>query len=190
MTKDDRFKDLSFVAGPPHFRFYAGTPLVTEDRINIGSVFILDDKVRDGLDDDEKEFLGTMGTVIIGYLRTNREASLGRKGVRLTQSVRLFGEGRVSFVLGSQATNGASKSTPAPTESKTVLNDSESTNESMASVESAKIGSGGSKHSKESLHSIHSSVSLPAIRQAAQKPHTNAERHTLATFLIVSTQFF
>ena len=46
LSADERFKDLPFVTGPPKFRFYAGTCLRTKRGINIGSLFVIDDKVR------------------------------------------------------------------------------------------------------------------------------------------------
>lgn len=46
LTADDRFKNLPFVAGEPHFRYYCGVPLKTKNGVNIGSLFALDDKVR------------------------------------------------------------------------------------------------------------------------------------------------
>jgi hypothetical protein len=47
LPKDSRFKDLGFVAGDPYFKYYCGVPLRTKKGINIGSIFALDDKVRE-----------------------------------------------------------------------------------------------------------------------------------------------
>ena len=47
LTEDERFNTLPFVTGPPHFRYYCGVPLRTKKGISIGSLFALDDKVRD-----------------------------------------------------------------------------------------------------------------------------------------------
>ena len=182
LAKDDRFKTLPFVVDPPHFRFYAGTPLVTNDGVNIGSVYVLDDKPRDGLDEDEKEFLGTMATVCISYLRTNREAVLRRKGVRLTQSVRLFGEGRISFVLGAQPSMPGTKPNPA------IPNDLDSKpaeitdGESIAS-DNLSLSAAASQASGRGSSDFRATFSLPI--PTSEEPHLarfDAERSTLKAF--------
>jgi hypothetical protein len=175
MTRDERFNTLPFVKGHPHFRFYAGTPLTTERGVNIGSVFVLDDKPRNGLDDDEKEFLGTMSTVCMSYLRITREALLRRKGARLTQSVRHFGEGRISFVLGPPLTMAGAKygsAVPEVFESKNYA-DTESNSDTISFTAIS------SKGSKDSL----TTASLPSFRRNIQPTHAPAERHTIAAFV-------
>jgi GAF domain-containing protein len=47
LAQDPRFDQLDFVQGPPHFKYYCGVPLRTKRGIDIGSLFALDDKVRD-----------------------------------------------------------------------------------------------------------------------------------------------
>lgn len=60
LSKDERFNQLPFVSGPPYMKFYGGTPIVTKRGIPIGSLFVIDDRVRLGLTPDEVHFMGTM----------------------------------------------------------------------------------------------------------------------------------
>jgi hypothetical protein len=54
LTKDDRFKELPFVTAKPFFKYYCGVPLITKSGIPIGSLFALDDKVREPIGRTEK----------------------------------------------------------------------------------------------------------------------------------------
>lgn len=47
LTKDPRWKDNQFVTSAPYFRYYCGLPLRTENDINIGALFLLDNRPRD-----------------------------------------------------------------------------------------------------------------------------------------------
>lgn len=50
LSKDNRFAHLPIVDGSlASYKFYAGTPIATSRGINIGSFFLFDDRVRDGL---------------------------------------------------------------------------------------------------------------------------------------------
>ncbi|MDP1811963.1 MAG: GAF domain-containing protein [Sediminibacterium sp.] len=42
LSKDDRFKDISFVANEPNCSYYFGIPLQTSDGFNLGSLCLLD----------------------------------------------------------------------------------------------------------------------------------------------------
>lgn len=98
LGEDEQYRNLPFVKGDPHFRFYAGTPLTTDTKINIGSFFILDKKPHDGLSDTEREIMGSIGTLIMDYLRVSRQASEGRRAARLSRGLACFVEGSSSFV--------------------------------------------------------------------------------------------
>lgn len=93
MSKDDRYASLPFVQGEPGFRFYAGTPLTTETKINIGCFFVLDTQPRSGLTDAEKETLGSLGIIIMDYLKISRQAHEGRRATRLSRGLSCFVEG-------------------------------------------------------------------------------------------------
>ncbi|KAJ5520057.1 CheY-like superfamily [Penicillium fimorum] len=98
MAENERYKDLSFVAKDPNFRFFAGTPLTTEKNINLGCFFVLDKKPRDGLTPLEKDTLGSISMLVVDYLKVCRQASEGRRAARLSRGLSYFVEGSSSFV--------------------------------------------------------------------------------------------
>lgn len=73
LSKDERFCRLPYVAGAPHFRYYAGTPLIARSGIPIGSVFVIDDRPRGPPTKFEIEFLGIMAHNVMEYLEMRRE---------------------------------------------------------------------------------------------------------------------
>jgi signal transduction histidine kinase/DNA-binding NarL/FixJ family response regulator len=68
LTKDRRFNTLDFISGPPNFRSYVGVPLRTRSGINIGSLFIIDSKLRAPTTRSERQFLGVMADNIMQHL--------------------------------------------------------------------------------------------------------------------------
>lgn len=50
--KDERFFDSPMVTGPPHIRFYVGSPLISSDGNCVGTLCMLDTKPRNLSDDD------------------------------------------------------------------------------------------------------------------------------------------
>lgn len=97
LTQDARYKDLPFVKGDPNFRFYAGTPLTTESKINVGCLFVLDTKPHTEFSEIDKETMGTMGMLIMDYLMVSRQASEGRRAARLSRGLNLFIDRKSSF---------------------------------------------------------------------------------------------
>ena len=85
------------MAGPPHFRFYAGTCLTTKKGINIGSLFIIDDKVRPELTPSQVDFLGTVAGIIMKNLELNQEAEERRRSLKMSGALNAFQEGRISI---------------------------------------------------------------------------------------------
>ncbi|OAL04580.1 hypothetical protein IQ06DRAFT_98983 [Phaeosphaeriaceae sp. SRC1lsM3a] len=65
LSKDVRFDSLDFVSGPPHFKHYAGVPLRTRNGVNIGSIFVINRRIRPALTAKEWRILdvGTQAAV-------------------------------------------------------------------------------------------------------------------------------
>ncbi|KAL8860062.1 MAG: hypothetical protein Q9178_003611 [Gyalolechia marmorata] len=113
LSKDERFNQLSFVTGDPHFMFYAGTPLTTKNGVNIGSLFVLDTKVRPKLSSTQERFLGSIAATIMGHMEVNREAEERSKVLRMAKGLNAFVEGRSSFSTDGGQSDG--KTTPVAT---------------------------------------------------------------------------
>jgi hypothetical protein len=94
LSKDDRFSNLPYVAGSPHFRFYAGTPLLTRDNVPIGSVFVIDDRPRGPPTKFEIDFLGVMAQNVMEYLEMRRESELRKRSEIMSKGLAAFVAGR------------------------------------------------------------------------------------------------
>lgn len=94
LSKDERFNELPFVTGPPFFKFYAGTPLTTKKGINIGSLFIIDNEVREPLNTNQELFLGTVASTVMKHMETTSEAVERKKVTRLSLGMNAFVEGK------------------------------------------------------------------------------------------------
>ncbi|KAL1649325.1 hypothetical protein SLS61_006433 [Didymella pomorum] len=90
LSQDLRFNTLSFIAGPPHFRYYAGVPLRTSRGINIGSIYILDSKVRPALNPSEKAFLGVMADNVIQHLEMSRDKKDRQRTFKMNECLSAF----------------------------------------------------------------------------------------------------
>lgn len=98
LTKDEQFKLLPFVTGPPLLKFYAGVPLITRRGIPIGSLFIVDDRVRISLSDDEINFMGTMAGTIMKHIDMVRQVEEHRRGMKMNRGLASLVEGRGELV--------------------------------------------------------------------------------------------
>ncbi|CAI7587000.1 unnamed protein product [Penicillium pancosmium] len=111
LEREERFRKLPFVQGEPHSRFYAGTPLTSDSNINLGCLFVLDPEPREGLNDFEKDILGTVAATAMEYLQMSRQAVEGRRALRLSQGLRLFVDGNSSFAQNVPVSRSNSSST-------------------------------------------------------------------------------
>ena len=66
-TQDERFAEYASVTGEPHFRFYAGVPLVSAEGYALGSLCVLDTKPRQ-LNDSQLEALKRLGRQVMSCL--------------------------------------------------------------------------------------------------------------------------
>jgi signal transduction histidine kinase len=144
LSKDERFNELSFVTGSPFLRFYAGVPLITKRGIPIGSLFIVDDRVWDGLSKETIHFMGTMATTIMKHLEMAREVEEHRRGMKMSRGLASFVEGRSQLI-----------------EAEADADDGEGTK--IAGQFETDIGIGRTRSkagsTKESIHSVVGSVS-------------------------------
>ncbi len=78
-SKDHRFAEAPVVAGPPHFRFYAGAPLVTPSGSRIGSLCVLDTEPQAGFSVTNQEILSDLAVTVVELLEARtREIELSR----------------------------------------------------------------------------------------------------------------
>jgi signal transduction histidine kinase/CheY-like chemotaxis protein len=103
LIESKRYKKLKFIENNPEFRFYAGTPLTTENKINVGCFFVLDTKPRNGLTTSEKGIMGSLATLVVDYMKTCRQASEGHRAARLSRGLSYFVEGSSSFLDGIES---------------------------------------------------------------------------------------
>lgn len=109
LAKDPRFCNLPYVAAKPNFRFYAGTPLVTRDNIPIGSVFVIDDRVRGPPTKFEIDYLGVIAQDVMEYLEMRRESEMRMRTEVMTQGMAAFLEGKSSMLQFSEANSSDGK---------------------------------------------------------------------------------
>ncbi|GAB7326538.1 hypothetical protein MBLNU13_g10524t2 [Cladosporium sp. NU13] len=81
--EDQRFCDRPYVKKAPHARFYAGVPIQTPNGARIGAYCVLDDKPRDGVSDDEVDFLKHMADLVMRHLGKLRESAEFGRGAKM-----------------------------------------------------------------------------------------------------------
>jgi hypothetical protein len=98
LSKDERFNELPFVTGSPFLKYYAGVPLITKRGIPIGSLFVVDSRVRPDLSPLEINFMGTMAMTIMKHLEMVRGVEEHRRGMKMSRGLASFVEGRAELV--------------------------------------------------------------------------------------------
>lgn len=80
--EDERFRKNPFVLDDPHIRFYAGAPLVAENGLVIGTLWIGDTHARTDFNPSKAEQLKTMADIVMSELELRREISARRQAQR------------------------------------------------------------------------------------------------------------
>jgi EAL domain-containing protein (putative c-di-GMP-specific phosphodiesterase class I)/GGDEF domain-containing protein len=73
-TRDPRFADNPFVVGEPGIRFYAGAPIKTPEGHHLGTLCVLDTRLRPDFQDSEVETLGELADLISSWIKMRESA--------------------------------------------------------------------------------------------------------------------
>ena len=74
---DARFRDNPLVTGPPHIRYYAGAPLVTEDGYGLGTLCIVDTKTREPLTETRRQILSELAQMVMREIELRKADKTG-----------------------------------------------------------------------------------------------------------------
>lgn len=90
LTKDDRFDTLPFVVEAPFFKYYCGVPLKTKKGVAIGSLFALDNKVREPLSRSNQMFLATMAENVMAHYENIKEKEDRKRSLHMNMCLAAF----------------------------------------------------------------------------------------------------
>jgi len=82
LSADERFRDMTPVQGEDGIRFYAGTPLVMNDGVRLGTLCVVDVVARDGLDGEEQQALEALARRTVAAMELRRDLREGRPDTR------------------------------------------------------------------------------------------------------------
>jgi hypothetical protein len=124
-------------------RFYCGTPVTTSSNFNVGSFWVLDDRLLPEFTSEQKRFFGlvaclylwkeeltfyfrTMASLVMRQLEMAREVSERRRAMKMGQALSSFVEGKVSITpsrfqkqaCASPSLDKPSKAAPDPSENQ------------------------------------------------------------------------
>ncbi|MDX1590107.1 MAG: ATP-binding protein [Oleiphilaceae bacterium] len=104
LAGDPRFSDNPQVVDSPHFRFYAGVPLLNRDGFVLGSLCVLDYQPRQ-LSEAQKESLLSLGRIVMSQLEQRRQvhfsAHVGRIIEESDYFVAMMSFDRKTFIYGN-----------------------------------------------------------------------------------------
>lgn len=76
-SKDIRFKDNPYVAGPAGLRFYVGAPLITHEGAALGALCLLDTRPRGFFSPEDRQYLTDLAAVAIDQMEFRRVCLAG-----------------------------------------------------------------------------------------------------------------
>jgi len=97
VATDERFNDHPFVASHRSVRFYAAIPIRTKTGFSIGAMAVMDEEPREGLGDDEIEFMGDIGLAIMAHLEMTRAREGERRSEKMIKGLGVFMKGRTDL---------------------------------------------------------------------------------------------
>jgi signal transduction histidine kinase len=90
---DENMGRLDCVKGSPYLRFYCGVPLTNKKGVNIGCVYVVDDKPRNDFSLEQAQFLTTMAATIMDHLENIRAKEDVARVTKMSQALHAFIEG-------------------------------------------------------------------------------------------------
>ena len=90
---DEKMSRLDCVEGPPYLRFYCGVALTNKSGVNIGCVYVVDDRPRSEFTLEQAQFLTTMTATVMDHLENIRAKEDIVRVTRMSQALHAFIEG-------------------------------------------------------------------------------------------------
>ncbi|PVH76709.1 hypothetical protein DL98DRAFT_283823 [Cadophora sp. DSE1049] len=90
---DEKMKDLDCVKGVPYLRFYCGVPLTNLKGVNIGCVYVVDDRPRSEISLEQAQFLTKMAATVMDHLEGIRAKEDIVRVTMMSQALHAFIEG-------------------------------------------------------------------------------------------------
>lgn len=94
LTKDTRFRDHWSVTNSPNNKFYASVPILSPDHYVIGTVAVFDDKPRDGIPSEQRDFLPQLTASVMDYLSSQRAMREEYREEKMVRALGLFVKGK------------------------------------------------------------------------------------------------
>ncbi|MGP7795661.1 sensor domain-containing phosphodiesterase [Sphingomonas sp. CLY1604] len=85
-SKDPRFADNPLVTGPPHVRYYAGSPLITAGGHRVGALCIVDTIARPPMSADTAALLDGLAKIVVDHLALRRSRAIGRVATLIAET--------------------------------------------------------------------------------------------------------